>query len=897
MAVRVVAVPLEESDMTYDIAGVTYLFTAPEWLWALALLPLLWLPLWWQPQRVLMSAAALLRSLAAVLVVAALAGLSTQTILSEHKLALVVAADMSDSISAEGRAWTQEYVRRLMKTLESEDEFSLLAFANDSSLVVPPGSVETVSVASGVMEKAVTGASGGTNIARALERSLALYPEETEKRLLLVTDGNETDGAARQHLALARRMGVKIFPVIPPAGKQPEVSLEKFITPPLVREGSAFVVRLVVRNGNDKSVRGSTTVFANDQMLTRQEVTLEPGLSVLEVPAQILPRGSYLLRAEIKAEPDTIAGNNKQTANLAVTGKIRSLVITDNPKTHLARALQSKDVETEFRRPDGIPSQIAELLDYNCLVFDDIGRNGISAQQMNVIESYVRDFGGGFLMAGGLRTFGDLGYKGSTVERVLPVTFQEQRPKKKKRTPIALYLLVDRSNSMGYNSKIRGLHDGQKMKYAQKAALELLSQLQDTDYAGVIAFDSEPYLLAPLGLLSANRADLTDKITRLQYGGGTDFQRSLETAADQLARNRGSIRHIILLTDGDTNGNPADIFPLVLSIAQRQISITTLRIGDDTVNLQLLSYMSDKTGGRFYHVEDVETLPQLMIKDTKQVMRDKDQNDDEDKEKAIVPHVGERGQILQGLNEFPGLEEYMLTKPKAGATVQLYTDVHKEQDPLLATWQYGLGKVVVATFDPSGVGSSDWIRWEGYSKFWSQAVRWAIRDETPWDYRLSAQIRGERTVIRAESFDSDEEGMLQIRATRGAQTDELTLMPVAPRVYEAVLSGKRQGSFPVTVLKRKGGKIINQKNDVVMVGQSPGDALAEYRQQYPNRDLLRELAEGTGGRIDPDLNELASQKREGQKKTLHPLENKLIIAALFLVLGDVALRVLFGPLA
>ena len=251
--------------------------------------------------------------------------------------------------------------------------------------------------------------------------------------------------------------------------------------------------------------------------------------------------------------------------------------------------------------------------------------------------------------------------------------------------------------------------------------------------------------------------------------------------------------------------------------------------------------------------------------------------------------------ILQGLYNFPALEEYMLTKPKTGADVQLYTDAYKEQDPLLATWQYGLGKVVVVTFDPSGSGSSDWIRWEGYSKFWSQAVRWAIRDETPWDYRLSAQVRNDRTILQAESFDNDDDGVLQVRVPRGSKTDELTLMPIAPRVYEAVMAGKRQGSFPVTVLKRKGGRIVNQKNEIVMVSQSAGDALAEYRQQYPNRDLLRELAEGTGGKIDPDLNELASQKREGKRKQIHPLENSLIISALFLLLGDIAVRVLFGP--
>jgi Ca-activated chloride channel homolog len=879
--------------MTYDVFGSTYTFLTPERLWLLVFLPLLWLPVFWQKQRLVITSAALLHSLAAVLIIAALAGLSTQTILAEHRLALVAAADVSDSISPEGRAWTREYLTRLIKTLEPEDEFAALSFAVDTDLLIPPGAPNGVTLPDEALKTAPAGQSGGTNIAKALERALSLYPEEAEKRLLLITDGNETSGAARQHIALARQMGVKIFPVIPPSGQHPEVSLEKFIVPPLVREGSAFSVRLVVRNGNEKPVRGSTTVMANDQTLTRQEVNLEPGLSVLEVPAQILQRGNYLLRAEVKAAPDTIEGNNRQSASLAVAGKVRSLVITDNPKTHLARALQMKEVDTEFRRPEGLPSQLSELLDYNCLVFDDIGRSGISSQQMSVIESYVRDFGGGFLIAGGLRTFGDLGYKGTTIERVLPVTFQEQRPKKKKRTPIALFILIDRSNSMGYNSKMRGLHDGQKMQYAQKAALELLSQLQDTDFAGGIAFDSEPYMLAPLAPLAENRAELTGKISRLQYGGGTDFYGALETAADQLARTRGSIRHIILLTDGDSNRSPADHYPLVATIAQRQISITTLRIGDDTVNLQLLSYMAEKTGGRFYHVEDVEVLPQLMIKDTKQVMREKD--DDADKPKEIVPRVGERGQILQGLDDFPSLDEYMLTKPKGGAEVQLYTDIHTDHDPLLATWQYGLGKVVTVTFDPSGSGSSDWIRWDGYGKFWSQAVRWAMRDETPWDYRLSVQQRGERMVLRVESYDNDEEGILLARLPRGNQTDELTLMPVAPRVYEAALSVKRQGSFPVTVVKRKGGKVVNQKNEIVMASQATGESLDEYRQQHPNRDLLRELAESTGGRIDPDVNELISQKREGQKKLIHPLDNYLIIAGLALLLGDIAIRVWWGP--
>ncbi|MGH7964670.1 MAG: hypothetical protein ACRERD_23140, partial [Candidatus Binatia bacterium] len=150
-------------------------------------------------------------------------------------------------------------------------------------------------------------------------------------------------------------------------------------------------------------------------------------------------------------------------------------------------------------------------------------------------------------------------------------------------------------------------------------------------------------------------------------------------------------------------------------------------------------------------------------------------------------------------------------------------------------------------------------------------------------------------VLQVESFDSDEDGILYVRLPRGAHSDELTLMPVAPRVYETTLPVKQPGSFSVTIIKRKDGKVVNQKNETVMVNQTPGESLEEYRQQHPNRDLLRELAAGTGGRIDPGLEELAAQKREGYKKLTHPLENYLIAASLFLLLGDIAWRVLLGP--
>ena len=71
--------------------------------------------------------------------------------------------------------------------------------------------------------------------------------------------------------------------------------------------------------------------------------------------------------------------------------------------------------------------------------------------------------------------------------------------------------------------------------------------------------------------------------------------------------------------------------------SQAGISVTTIRIGDDTVNLTLLNDISSRTGGQFYHVENVETLPELLLKDTSQAVAQAPR-----REESYVPAAGGR---------------------------------------------------------------------------------------------------------------------------------------------------------------------------------------------------------------------------------------------------------------
>ena len=57
------------------------------------------------------------------------------------------------------------------------------------------------------------------------------------------------------------------------------------------------------------------------------------------------------------------------------------------------------------------------------------------------------------------------------------------------------------------------------------------------------------------------------------------------------------MRHIILLTDGDSNRSAEDHAELIAALARAEITVTSIRIGSDTVNLDLLDAISRATGG------------------------------------------------------------------------------------------------------------------------------------------------------------------------------------------------------------------------------------------------------------------------------------------------------------
>ena len=878
-----------EGGVVTEPMSLSYLFAHPESVslsvrHPVGLLALLVIPVFLALARHATSRhrwALVCRGGAYALVVLALAGVALSAYLPSDRLSVVVAVDRSESIDAPGRQWQQRYLDQVAAALAPGDELGVVVFGKDTHVARPPARPEPIDL------EAPPVSATATDIGAALQTALALFPPDTERRLVLLSDGNETRGSAAAQITRATRAAVRIYPAVPPHTRAADVSVEKVAVAPLVAEGSVFPIRVILRNQSAaRSV--ALSLLIDDEQVGTEAITLQPGLNAVEVPYRMTGPGTHRLRAQVQAAGDAIPGNNYRDATLMIGGKSRVLLVSPQPRSPLADALQRKDFSVTTINPNDFPANVDGLVGYHCVVFEDVTAAGMNARRLEALEHYVKDFGGGFIVVAGERTYGDTAFKKTPFERILPVTLEPRQPPRAEREPLALFILIDHSNSMGYHirNRLERSEEQSKLSYAKRAALAVVNQLKDSDFVGLIVFDSQPFEIAPLRALKENRAVLLEDIPRLQPGGGTDFYEALESARAQLVDSRIGTKHAILLTDGDTNRGAGDHYPLIAALAKADISVTTVRIGDDTVNLTLLNDISSRTGGQFYHVENVETLPELLLKDTTQAMSQAPRRNE-----TFAPRIGGVSQALRGIkpNDLPDLNGYAYSRAKPGADVMAYVLARDKKDPVLAAWQYGLGRV--ATFTASLDDDAEtWVGWEGFGKLWSQVVHWVVREQTPWDYALAVRRVDGQATLTLHSFEDEDDGVLMARVFPGLdQPFDVPFVPHAPREFVARIRALPGGRYPLTITKRRGTRDAGQRTELITMPDRDEEPQEEFEADRPNLPLLGQLAADTGGAVDAPLRTIVGRE-PGTRRSDHLLDWLLIPAAMLLFLADVGLR-------
>jgi len=820
--------------------------------------------------------ALIVRSVLLVCLVFALAGF--RLVLPVDRLATVFVVDLSDSVGNDGREDALAFLRETLEVMPDGDVAGIVAFGKEALVERLPSDLQEIDrIASTPLRSA-------SDIGGALRLASALFPDDAQKRIVLLSDGNDTTGAGQAEASLAAARDVRIETRLIGLGQTDEVLVERIISPSTSNLGDTIEVVAEIRS----SVTQPATVrlFANGaQAGDAKVIALKEGLNRVVFEVDPSEAGFVRFRVVVEAARDTFNENDRADSNTIVKGEPRTLVLAGDADAaaELVAALETQRQQVDSIVPEALPTDLASLASYDGVVLVDVPRTRLSDRQMAALQVYVRDLGRGLTMIGGPNSYGAGGFQSTPLEETLPVDMGVRN--REKQPDIALVVVIDQSGSMdachcntfeGGAGGGTGIGGVRKVDIGKEAILRAAAALTERDELGVVSFNEQAHWVVrtqPLGGVS----DLEGSIAGIQPVGQTNIFAGLEQAVDSLEDVSATRRHIILLTDGwSSSGQYEQILDRM-----KTAGITLSTVGAGGGSNPFLEGLAAQGGGRFYDAANPSSIPDIFLKETQQV------SGQQIVEELFFPILTSSSPILRGFEDgFPQLRGYNGTTAKPAAQTVFVT---ARDDPLLAQWQYGLGRSVAWTSDSTGRWAKDWVSWEEYSRFFSQLVSWTFPGEETGGIEATFDALGGETTLHVESVDPD--GSPRDFYTTTAivvgpdlTTAEVDLVQIAPGVYEAPLGEIGSGAYAVRVTQtRPGSSALGRTVGLV------APTAAEYRQLGPNEPFLAALRSATGGTIiasplDPWIHDLTATS---QFTDLWPL---LLLMALLLWPLDIALR-------
>jgi Mg-chelatase subunit ChlD len=844
-------------------------FAHPAWLLLAAAAALLVIVPVWRAGRAharLVTAAAL-RGLALAALAVALAG----PLAGSHPgdTDVVFALDVSSSIGREAVADALDFVNRAR---ESPARIGLVVFGADAA-------VEAVARSGGepVREITVQVERAGTDIGRAIEVAVGAFRGAGHRRVVLLSDGRENLGDARSAAAVARSLGVEIHAVALERASPPkEIHVQGMTLPSRARLHEPFNVQAVVHSR--ESARAHLVVMRNGVLLAESEVDLAPGANVYSVVEQADAPGLLEYEVIVNSDADSERENNRYRAFVRVEGKPRVLHAAGDPAAgrHVTAALRAQGLAVHEVPASELPASLHGLVDYDLVILDNVSGFDLSLAKMELLESYVRDAGGGVVKIGGDRSYGAGGYYNTPVERLLPVTMSV---KTEVRIPtLSVFYVLDRSGSMATRA-----HGEEKLAIAKRATVSSVDLLNRLDRVGVLAFDSGWRWVVPPTEVGT-RLPVAEQLRGLEAGGGTDLYLALEEAHRVMRQERAKVKHLIVLSDGLADGEQ-DFDPLIARIAADGITVSTVALGADS-DRELMASLAALGKGRHYHTDDPRNVPRIFVSETLAVARDLVV------EGEIRPRRGHAGEPIEGFaaDAFPALGGYQRTYAKPAARVLL---TGRDEDPLLVSWRYGLGKAVAFTSDLSGRWGRRWVEWPEFGRFVAQTARWTMRRSGSESFLPRFRWHGQRGEMDVDVLDRDDRFVngLELEASvvdpsRSAR--RMRLEQTAPGRYRGEFPVPRAGRYYITLSGRDGPVQVGPATFGLAVPYSP-----EYLDLGVDRDLLRDIAGITGGRLLPlssaSVNAVTAPSPQAPGPHLR-IWWPFFLAALLLLVAEVAAR-------
>jgi Mg-chelatase subunit ChlD len=817
-----------------------------------------------------------LRVTVLVLVVLGLAGL--QWVRASDELAVVFLLDVSDSIDAAARERAITFIRAALEEMGQDDQAALVLFGADALVERP------MSQARELGELLSVPATAHTDVGEAVRLGLALLPATAQRRLVLLSDGQSNVPGDETAARLALTSGARLYTVSLPARSGDEAWLDAVDVPSVLYEGETFSVLVRVRS--TVSQPALLRLFADDALVAEKAVLLHPGLNTFLFDLSAGLPGFTTFAAQLVPRDDAFPQNNALGAFSLVKGAPRVLVVARPPyedqdsglmvddAEKLVLALGRAGLDVERLAPTRMPADLASLGEYASLVLVNVPAPALSPRQLELVQSYVRDLGHGLVCVGGEESYGVGGYYRTALEETLPV---DMRIKDRERMPpLAIVFAIDKSGSMDMAAVQGGVR---KIELAKEAILRSVELLTPGDRVGVVAFESTAKWVWPLGELD-DVAAMQQQVATLRADGGTDIYAGLSAAVSALEGIEANLKHVILLTDG--GASQEGLAGLAARLRAAGGTLSTIGVGQDAA--LFLQALAVDGGGRYHYADSPSSIPQIFVQETMVAQRAYIV------EETFYPLLAGRSAILEGITAVPALHGYVATSIKPAAQMVLASN---QDDPVLAQWQYGLGRAVAWTSDAKGRWAQTWLQWEQFGRFWAQAVRWTIvqRDESGLEAHIADQGEWAHVVVDVVAEEDVYGEALDVEAravSPSLERETVVLQQTAPGRYEGGLVLRGEGVYLVRIVAspRAGADLppLTALTGFVRA-YSP-----EYRAFGTDEAVLHRLATAGGGALLEEPAQVFARTEEALVRTYTDVWPWLLGIAVCLLPLDVGVR-------
>lgn len=784
-----------------------------------------------------------------------------------NKTATIFVLDMSHSV-AELRPQMEDYLKDKLKNIPPRNEYGILTFGRDAM------SEQFLTDMPGFLELGTNPDATATDIESAVRNAAAMIPDSYSGRIVILTDGQETLGDIAKTRELLDGAGIELDSVIFETEEKNDVYISSAEMPERLYPGDRYSLVVNIYSSYETDAKVSVRQGSVDK--ASSEVHLKPGSNtyLFSIVAGENPIEENDI--VVYAEGDQVAENDSYSVASTVSVSPKVLLVSGLTQDSTGMEALLKEINQDVTTVSVInmPDTLESMLTYKTIILDNCYKPDMPEGFLNNVETYVRDYSGGLIVCGGDESFAPGGYRGTPLETVLPV---DMTPRGITEAPsMAMVMVMDNSGSMSspveYNT-MTGQADGRsKLAIAIAAAIGAIENLMDEDYVGVLTFDDKYNWVQEVAKVGEVRDDAINEVRNIPMGGGTTIQPALLEAIDKISEVDAGIKHILLLTDGQ--GETKDFSESISKANENGITISTIAVGGDS-DSELLKEIADKCGGRYYFSNSASEVPRIFAEEVYM------SGNTYYKEGEYELAVKSGNDLVKGLygDGIPMITGYIATSSKPAATEIILSD---EEDPILCSWQYGLGRTISWCSTASGTWNEDFVGLTDYAEMWRRMLDYTSYQQSSTGDYVRVDRSREKLLIQYTAGDFGEETEIEgIITSPQGETERIEFTSDSPGHYSASTAPTEPGVYNINVRRSENGEVVSSQNAIATVHFSD-----EYR--FLSNDRYINYVNETGKilTVKDKVFGKVRVKKVGKKE----ITDFLIMAALLLLMFDIIVR-------